>query len=176
MCGDGTPYHSDCRYLNQFEAKHNKLYSCRNPSTMIPFREGDIIACYMRQLLDVYAFHLMLALNHKEVMHISIINLFTTGVIKRELFKSKVAREDYKYCQIITDFETDVASKYYNATPSMTAIATALSYQDQIVHYNLITDNCEHWVTRWKYNKSFSIQDVDKFDKWLHDNKIIKLI
>jgi len=156
-CGDGT-------LLTGFYCGYNKCNifgcgcTCRNASNMIPFDTGDVIACYMFRIY-YSIFHVMLALNSKEVMHVTGIDnkLDNEGIILRESFKDVIKRKNYTHCQIVTKQMNRVLIHrlHYKLRPIQDMLDIALKYENQTIYYNIDDNNCEHWVTFWKYDINY---------------------
>jgi len=181
-CGDGTllDNNRDCRYIQcnpYIQNCQGDKNICRNPSTMIPFTTGDIIGCQMvigkhniigiqTTLIKIRAFHILLAINNKEIIHVTNVksNDNSNATIKIESFQYIVNKNNYDHCQILTSFYDTLFAKIGNIYPltKNEIVAKALQYENKIVSYDFNINNCEHWVTLWRYNitRGISVQDI----------------
>jgi len=186
MCGDNTPlgdsYYCGYGKCNIFGC--DCIGGCRKPTGMV-FKAGDAIACYMsssrKKTFDVPPWHVMLALNNKEVMHVANVNdtdIFNKGaVIKRESFQYALQHgndgKGYDHCQLVNDFINETIYHYDKILPLSVedTITKALRDENRTIEYNVIFKNCEHWVTYWMYDvkKGLSLQLGNKFNKFAFD-------
>jgi len=193
MCGDNTPL-GDSHYCGYGKCNIfgcDCIGGCRKPTGMV-FKAGDVIACYMqayrKKTFDVPPWHVMLALNNKEVIHVTSINstniLDKGAVIKREAFQYALQHgndgEGYDHCQLITDFINETIYYYDKILPLPVedTIEKALRDENRTTEYNVYFKNCEHWVTYWKYNVNtgISLQLANKLDKFIADYMSIPLM
>jgi len=172
-CGDGSTLngsdyycgHGTCNILGC-----NCIGGCRDSNQLI-FGSGDVIACFIGRVVDVYTFHVMLAINDIEVIHVSVLddtNIFnTTAIVKKDFFQTitstgRIAIHG-KHCQIVTDSLKKHAKRASLIPFSLEKIIKrATDDIDLKINYNIFKTNCEHLVTYWMFGVGFNMQQFDR--------------
>jgi len=177
-CGDGSAIEGTyCGLLpcNYFGC--NCLFGCHHASGL-RFEAGDIIACYMDLApSDAPDWHVMLAINKTEVIHISDLNhsyskyypfakfassLYKNwGPIKKEIYQDVIQKHSYTHCQVVTEFMDRIAMDYGLEPQSLEdMIADAHA---SLNHTYTNSPTCEYMATRWRYHHGFIVQHVTEW-------------
>lgn len=90
-----------------------------------------------------------------------------TSHVKAEANETyKIVKESYssvivgkQFCAVVTDdFENYADKKGYPKFDYEQAKVSAMKENVEIIYYSLLTNDCEHHVTKWKYGTGFTLQ------------------